>query len=205
MCIGILKKQYEVRRERLLEPLALSLCHYLIENIDYPRVDRICCRAKSTSSFMTKAHKLDESGKRKYNDPINEIQDQVGARIVTFYKSDVERIRDAVLGFCRSIEHKHHIPPTDNQFGYEGVHFILLLPRELITPTLENENLPRVFELQIKTLFQHAWSEAEHDLAYKGGFDLTREQQRKIAFTAAQAWGADQIFDELFQEAKKDT
>jgi len=32
-------------------------------------------------------------GKPKYEDPLNQIQDQVGARIVTFYASDVERIR----------------------------------------------------------------------------------------------------------------
>lgn len=48
--------------------------------------------------------------------------------------------------------------------------------------------------------FQHAWSEANHDLAYKPTGELTDDQQRLFAFTAAQAWGADRIFPELRAE-----
>jgi putative GTP pyrophosphokinase len=52
----------------------------------------------------------------------------------------------------------------------------------------------------VKTLFQHAWSEAEHDLGYKrGSTPFSAEGKRKIAYTSAQAWGADHIFDELFR------
>jgi putative GTP pyrophosphokinase len=42
---------------------------------------------------------------------------------------------------------------------------------------------------------------AEHDLGYKpGAVPLTPDEKRRLAFTAAQAWGADRIFDELFHE-----
>lgn len=60
--------------------------------------------------------------------------------------------------------------------------------------------IPRVFELQVKTLFEHAWSEAEHDLGYKPGEQpLTPDQTHRLAYTSAQAWGADRMFDELFR------
>ena len=60
--------------------------------------------------------------------------------------------------------------------------------------------VPAFFELQIKTLFQHAWSEADHDLGYKPGANmLTSDEKRMIALTSAQAWGADRIFDQLFR------
>jgi putative GTP pyrophosphokinase len=52
---------------------------------------------------------------------------------------------------------------------------------------------------RVPSLFQHAWSEAEHDLGYKPSNELTSDQKRRVAFTAAQAWGADQIFDEMYQ------
>ena len=72
-----------------------------------------------------------------------------------------------------------------------------------IEPTLlaerDFEAVPEFFELQIKTLFQHAWSETHHDLGYKTRRKLTSDERRQIAFTAAQAWGADKIFDELAQ------
>jgi ppGpp synthetase/RelA/SpoT-type nucleotidyltranferase len=58
--------------------------------------------------------------------------------------------------------------------------------------------------VRIKTLFQHAWAEANHDLAYKAPDQLTTDQKRKVAFTAAQSWGADQIFDEPFRQLQDD-
>jgi ppGpp synthetase/RelA/SpoT-type nucleotidyltranferase len=60
--------------------------------------------------------------------------------------------------------------------------------------------VPKFFELQIKTLFQHAWAEANHDLAYKPLVPMSAHQRRLIAFTAAQAWGADQVFAQLVDE-----
>ena len=70
----------------------------------------------------------------------------------------------------------------------------------MIDDGVDRSKIPQFFELQLKTLFQHAWSEAEHDLAYKPSEPLSTLQQRQIAFTAAQAWGADQIFEQLHAE-----
>ena len=92
------------------------------------------------------------------------------------------------------------MPESEREFGYEGRHFILFVPEDLIDDTVSREESVELFELQIKTLFQHAWSEAEHDLGYKSSVKLTSDQNRRLAFTAAQAWGADRIFDEMFRQ-----
>ncbi|WP_244619298.1 hypothetical protein [Rhizobium sp. 18055] len=66
-------------------------------------------------------------------------------------------------------------------------------------PDWPSDLVPNFFEIQVKTLFQHAWSEANHDLGYKPESDrLTSDQNRLLAFASAQAWGADRAFDELF-------
>ena len=165
-----------------------------------PRIDRVTARAKSVDRFLAKARKV-ENGAAKYAEPLRQIQDQVGARVITFYWSDVERIAAIVERYYRPIEARNLVPESEWEFGYFGRHYILLIPNDVIDPSMDRELIPEFFELQVKTLFQHAWSEAEHDLGYKPGtVPLTSDEKRRLAFTAAQAWGADRIFDELFHE-----
>jgi putative GTP pyrophosphokinase len=195
-----LKETYTLRRAKVLVPLAGRIEDHLKNLLgSFGRIDRISARAKSVDRFLGKAAKL-EDGKLKYEDPLNQIQDQVGARIVTFYASDVERIRLEIEKYFKYIESQKIVPESEREFGYEGRHFILFVPEDLIDDTVSREESVELFELQIKTLFQHAWSEAEHDLGYKPSVKLTSDQNRRLAFTAAQAWGADQIFDEMFRQ-----
>lgn len=167
-------------------------------------IDRISARPKSILSFLTKAGKIEQVNP-KYSDPINQIQDQVGARIIVFYLNDVEIVTKQVLRYNRTIEERDVVPDSEKEFGYFGKHFVLMLNRELKPLGVDEDLLPTVFELQIKTLFQHAFSEGSHDLAYKPSTTLSKDQQRKVAFTAAQAWGGDQIFQELHHELLSQT
>lgn len=192
-----IRSEYASRRERCLEPTAKRLETFLTNCVsDVKRIDRVSVRAKSVERFVAKASKLDDAGNVKYDDPLSQVQDQIGARIVCYYLQDVEAVSKCVSSYFHNIENKLVQPDEQSKFGYVGKHFILLFPEEVVDP--DNAPTPGVFELQIKTLFQHAWSESEHDLSYKPCGAITPDIQRKIAFTAAQAWGADQIFSELF-------
>jgi ppGpp synthetase/RelA/SpoT-type nucleotidyltranferase len=162
------------------------------------RIDRISVRAKNVGRFIEKAQK-EEDDKPKYTDPINQIQDQIGARIVTNYLSDIDLVSKEVEKYFRPIEMKDIVPESDSEFGYFGKHYIFFLPEDVLSENTRAK-CPRFFELQVKTLFQHAWAEAEHDLGYKPSTVLSSDHRRRIAFSAAQAWGADRIFDELFTE-----
>lgn len=192
-----IRTEYSRRRENCLEPTAKRLEDFLRRCLaDVDRIDRVSVRSKSADRFVAKAEKMDAVGNLKYDDPLNQIQDQVGARIVCFYLKDVDSVAECISSYFNSIEHKTVQPDEQSKFGYFGKHFILHFPEDVIDPDFPPS--PGVFELQVKTLFQHAWSEAEHDLSYKPSCEITAETQRKIAFTAAQAWGADHIFNELF-------
>src|ERR1700681_318521 len=101
---------YEQRFSAVLSPLADELRGYIERCLaGQPRIDRIAARPKDIDKFVTKAFKLTEEGKRKYEEPLEEIQDQVGARIITFYLSDVERIDPLIKEWFRSIEYKDHV------------------------------------------------------------------------------------------------
>lgn len=162
-------------------------------------IDRVTVRPKSIDRFVAKAGKL-ENGILKYSSPLTQIQDQIGARIIVFYLDDVQVVENIIRKYYSQVENKLLIPDSEKEFGYEGKHFILLLPRDVIPEDCDPESIPIFFELQIKTLYQHAFSEASHDIAYKPNKELSRDQKRKIAFTAAQSWGADNIFKELSKE-----
>lgn len=199
-----LTRAYAERYEKHLISKADELQSFVYECvIDYPRLDRVVGRAKDVDSFMEKARR-DENGKKKYTNPLNQIQDQIGVRIVSYYTSDIPPLQNVVLDYFSPIEQKVIVPDDDSQFGYEGAHYILFIPDDIRNPSLPKDECPEFFELQIKTLFQHAWAQANHDLAYKSEKTLDHDQCRKVAFTAAQAWGADHIFDQLAEALLED-
>lgn len=193
--------QYRARYDTVLFPIADKLSNLLQEIFaGQPRIDRISTRPKSVERFMGKAVAV-KDGKAKYDDPLHQIQDQIGARIITFYKDDVQRISQEVQRYFHAIESKDMLPESEWEFGYFGNHHILMLQQDLIDPNFDKGLVPYCFELQIKTLFQHAWSEANHDLGYKPGQQpLASDELRQLAFTSAQAWGADRVFNDLFMK-----
>src|SRR3990170_1291692 len=163
------------------------------------RIDRVSARAKSPDRFLAKAEKVDEDGQLKYSNPLAQIHDQIGARVTVLYVSDVPNVKAAIQDYFHAIEWQEKKPESDSEFGYFGEHYILDIPDDTIPAGLE-DRCPKFFELQIKTLFQHAWSEAHHDIGYKAPRKLTSLEIRQMAFSAAQAWGADQIFLQLVSE-----
>ena len=196
-----LEKAYRQRFAAALVPLADAIENHLREHLgSEPRIDRISARPKSVGRFLEKA-KTVVNGQEKYSEPLRQIQDQLGARVITFYTSDVVRIATVVEKYYRPIESQNLVPDSEWEFGYFGRHFVLLIPSDVIEPSTDRTLLPEFFELQIKTLFQHAWSEANHDLGYKpGAVPLDSHAKRRLAFTSAQAWGADEVFNELYLE-----
>jgi putative GTP pyrophosphokinase len=193
-----LEREYTARYEELLKPLAARIQDFLADVVrDVPRVDRVSARAKSPPRFLAKASKEVE-GSRKYLQPFRQIQDQIGARVLVFYLRDVDAVSKVVNQYFKGIEERALIPDSESEFGYIGQHFILAVPED-VYPADDAllTRIPKFFELQVKTLFQHAWSEASHDIAYKPVTELTSLHKRQLAFTAAQAWGADQMFETL--------
>ena len=175
-----------------------SLLHAWLDGV--PRIDRISARAKDPDRFASKAAKLLEDGTPKYVAPLTQIQDQVGARVVVFYRHDVDVVAAELERYLRHVERRDHVPDSYWEFGYFGRHWIFALLDDVVPSDMDRDAAPRFFELQVKTLFQHAWSEANHDLGYKSPRELSPDHQRLCAYTAAQAWGADRVFDELREE-----
>ncbi len=192
---------YQSRYDTVLTPIAERLEALIKSHLDGTKhIDRVAARAKKPDRFVAKADKLDGAGKQKYSEPYVQIQDQIGARVIVYYQNDIPATEEVLRRYLLPIEIKTLVPDSEWEFGYFGKHFIMTLPPDVVPKGLDTAAAPSFFELQLKTLFQHAWSEAEHDLGYKPPEDLSAEQKRLLAFTSAQAWGADNVFERLVAE-----
>jgi putative GTP pyrophosphokinase len=193
--------EYRRRHATFLQGIAENLERHIRGHlVGVPNIDRVTARAKDPERFAGKARRSDEKGNPKYAKPLTEIQDQLGARIVVYYRDDVDKVAEIINRYFQPIEQKELVPESQWTFGYFGLHLVLPLPRDVVPKEAKLEEVPRFFELQIKTMFQHAWSEANHDLGYKTSRPLSPDQERRLAYTAAQAWGADRVFAELRAE-----
>jgi len=190
------RQRYEERLP-LLQELAANLERELRRQFDgVEHVDRISFRVKSTDSFLDKV--LERRVEPSYDEPLIEVEDQVAGRILVFFLSDVEPAHVQAERLFTPVEAVQRRPTRYNEFDYESFHAIYGIPPQT-KPARWNErdDLPRTFELQIRTLFQHSYAEPQHDLAYKPETPPSDEIRRELAWVAASSWGADQAIERV--------
>lgn len=141
-------------------------------------------RAKSVGSFAAKASRTVD-GRPGYTDPLREITDQVGVRVITYVRSDVAAVAE-VLGAQLTVIDDRDLgqeTASEGRFGYASRH--LLLARD-----------GGVAQVQVRTVLQHAWAEFEHDIRYKGTVpaEHARDFDRRFTLAAGLLELADQEF-----------
>lgn len=123
-------------------------------------------RAKDVESFKDKISLRDKA----YTDPLNEVTDLAGVRVVTHFSSDV----DAIAFLIRStftVDEENSCDYRDYEdpklFDYVSAHYIV----ELREMDLSQEDLSDCAglkcEIQVRTLLQHAWASTAHERIYK--------------------------------------
>lgn len=143
------------------------------------RVHSVTTRVKAKDSLRNKL--IAEPG--KYSG-LKQVTDVCGARIITYFEDEVDKI--AAL-----IENEFLVDPDNSidkrqtldvdRFGYASVHYVVRLhPRRANLSEYERfTEMP--FEVQIRSILQHAWAEIEHDLQYKSKESVPRELRRRFA------------------------
>ncbi len=175
-----LLRQYRSRRpayERMERIVFNKLDNALKEHGMY--VNAIEHRIKEESSL---AGKLELKG-NKYQS-IADVTDILGVRIITFYTDDVDKVAAIVKGlfdvdWSESVDKRKLHQLTS--FGYNSLHYICSLPKNLVDdPTMPELNELR-FEIQMRTALQHVWSTIEHDIGYKGSVKLPDQYRRQFS------------------------
>lgn len=160
---------------------------------------QVTFRVKTVDSFTEKIRRKKSEGK-DYDNPLEEITDIVGVRIIAYYLADVIKIGELIKKEFQ-IDHENSLDKSEllesNQFGYLSVHYIALLsyPRKDAAEWKIFSDIKS--EIQIRTILQHAWAEIDHKLRYKQDDALPRDIKRQLYRLIALFELADLEFENL--------
>lgn len=155
---------------------------------------------KALSSQQIKVHSLDHRVKsraslaaklrrpeRTYSQ-LADITDLIGLRVTTYFEASVEDVARIVercfaVDYTRSVDKRQS--EDHNRFGYRSIHYVC-----------GSDALPGAlhFEVQVRTVLQHAWAEIEHDLGYKSSEEVPTAIKRRFSRIASLLEVADEEF-----------
>ena len=143
------------------------------------------CRVKTEHSL---AGKLELKGSKYAS--LGDITDIIGLRIITFYIDDVDKVASAVerlftVDWENSVD-KRKIHDIDS-FGYLSLHYIC-----------KTTGCPYRFEIQMRTVLQHAWANMNHDTGYKSGVEIPTRYRRDMSRIA----GMLELIDDEFSRIR---
>jgi ppGpp synthetase/RelA/SpoT-type nucleotidyltranferase len=126
-------------------------------------------RTKSVTSFAAKAVRLLD-GKPLYSDPLRQITDQLGVRVVTYLHSDVAAVAELLDDQMRLLDDRDLGQETasEGRFGYASRHLLVEVEPGSSHAEQHPDLVGQAASVQIRTVLQHAWAEFEHDIRYKG-------------------------------------
>ncbi len=144
-------------------------------------------RVKEESSLRGK---LELKGAKYHT--LSDITDIVGLRVITFYIDDVDKVASMVerlfnVDWENSVD-KRKIHEIDS-FGYMSLHYVCAIPDSTYR-----------FEIQIRTVLQHAWANMSHDTGYKSGVEIPKRYMREMSRLAGMLEVVDDEFSKIRTE-----
>lgn len=146
---------------------------------------------------------LEKIDRKKYRDPSQQLTDLFGIRVITYLEEHVRQI-SAVIKELFDVDKANSLDRAemlgDDKVGYRSTHFVCTLGRKR-GELPENDAVGQLkFEIQIRTVLQHAWAELAHDRAFKFGTSLPTKIQRKLNLYSGMLEIVDSAFDEIAKE-----
>ncbi len=154
------------------------------------KLHSITARIKARGSLARKLARPDRTYRALWD-----VTDLLGLRVITYFDDAVDRVgrvieRRLPVDFVQSVDRRR--TAEDHVFGYRSLHYVCLVEGDL--PAAAR------FEIQVRTLLEHAWAEIEHDLGYKSPAAIPAAARRRLHRLAGLLELADQEFGAIRRE-----
>ena len=175
----------------------VSAIIYTLLDVNQIKISNMAVRIKSEEATRNKV-----MYKNKYNH-LDEITDILGVRIITLFENDVDTILSLLedtFEICEIVDKRKKELKSRFEFGYNSLHIVAKFT-DSRCQLVEYQMYQDIrFEIQIRTVLQHAWAEVEHGLGYKSHYEPPMDVKRKLYRLAATL----EILDEEFENIRYD-
>jgi putative GTP pyrophosphokinase len=125
------------------------------------------------------------------------LTDMLGLRIITYFRDEVDTVARMIEGeFAidaeNSVDKRKALDP--DRFGYLSLHYVAQLASSRVQLVEYRKYAGIKFEIQIRSILQHAWAEIEHDLGYKAPAAVPSSVRRRFSRLAGLLEVADDEF-----------
>ena len=193
-------EEYRERRP-LYENFSEAIKKILGETLKDKKINvhSIDSRAKDVDSYYKKAIKPSDvaPNEPKYKNPIKEITDKAGVRIITYFPKTISEVQDIISQEFKIVEldDKSKSLISEEKFGYHSIQYIIKFKSERVSLPEYRRFKGLEAEIQVRTILQHAWAEIEHDIQYKSSETIPKNLRRRFMSLA----GLLEIADREFQ------
>ncbi|PPF64175.1 hypothetical protein C5E11_05660 [Clavibacter michiganensis] len=161
------------------------------------KVHHVSARTKELDKY------LEKFDRKRHLVAATDVQDLVGGRIVTLYRSDLKLLEEKLYDVFEVVGTENKIEDAgDDSFGYMSVHYICRLRADLRGPHYNGLH-DLYFEVQLRTILMDAWANVSHHIDYKGESSIPQELKKDFNALSALFYVADSSFERFHSESKQ--
>lgn len=163
-------KEEEPKLKNLGEKVVSFLKDALYKKEMHPEIS---FRTKEIQSIIKKIQRKSKEKPYTYND----LRDKLGVRVVCPFLSDLDIVDSIICTFftVRKVEKKKE-QIDFNRLDYQSNHYDVSIKPDVI----DFDDSDFIFEIQVRTMNQHAWANSAHILYYKQDIELPDEMKHRI-------------------------
>lgn len=187
------------QREPLFEQLASEAVFTLNSATRQKKIKThsVLSRVKTAESIAKKAKD------KGLEDPLDEIEDIVGVRVVVLFLSDLPRLDKLIRNSFKVVSSENKVTDSDpSSFGYMSVHYVGTLNDSHSGPRYDElKGIP--IEIQTRTVVMDAWANVSHYLDYKGESSIPKDLRKDFYALSGLFYVADQHFEIFADRSRK--